>query len=67
LKPTGAGTGLSTPSSSLRDLFFHLETTAKLLKLLKRVLADFSKCALKSRFDLHDCASQSGDRTVRST
>jgi hypothetical protein len=26
---------------------FHLETVAKLLKLLERVLADFSKCALK--------------------
>ena len=27
---------------------FHLETAAKLLKLLERVLAVFSKCALKS-------------------
>jgi hypothetical protein len=27
---------------------FHLETAAKLLKLLERVLAAFSKCALKS-------------------
>jgi hypothetical protein len=27
---------------------FHLETFAKLLKLLDRLLADFSKCALKS-------------------
>jgi len=26
----------------------HLETPAKPLKLLERVLADFSKCALKS-------------------
>jgi hypothetical protein len=32
---------------SLRGLFFHLETAAKLLKLLERVLAVFSKCALK--------------------
>jgi hypothetical protein len=32
---------------SLRGLFFHLETAAKLLKLLERVLAVFSKCTLK--------------------
>jgi hypothetical protein len=30
------------------EVRFHLETIAKLLKLLERFLADFSKCALKS-------------------
>jgi hypothetical protein len=28
--------------------YFHLEMVAKLLKSLERLLADFSKCALKS-------------------
>jgi hypothetical protein len=33
---------------------FHLETAAKPLKLVERVLSDFSKCALKSLDDQTD-------------
>jgi hypothetical protein len=36
--------GLILPARAV----FHLETAAKPLELLERVLADFSKCALKS-------------------
>jgi hypothetical protein len=45
--------GASPPAENFAGLilpcedFFHLETAAKLLKFLERVLAVFSKCALK--------------------